>query len=75
MLYARSDSDLATLVERLIEELAVVGSNLNTSRTKILTTENLNEPMFLHIGGYTIEVLHGRQNHTYLGKKLSGDLR
>ena len=31
--------------------------------------------MFLAIGGDRIEVLHGEQNHKYLGKKLSGDLR
>ena len=45
MLYARSDTDLATMVECLVEELAAVGVNLSTSKTKIWTTENLNEPM------------------------------
>jgi len=45
MLYARSDTDLATMVECLVEELAAVGLNLSTSKTKIWTTENLNEPM------------------------------
>ena len=35
MLYARSCSDLATMVECLVEELAAVGLNLNTSKTKI----------------------------------------
>ena len=47
-----------------------VGSNLNTSIPKILTTESLKEPMFLGTGGDKIEVLHGEQSHTYLGKKL-----
>ena len=75
MLYARSDSDLATMVECLVEELPTVGSNLKISKTKILTIKNLNGPMFLDIGGDMIEVLHGGQNHTYIGKKLSGDLR
>ena len=75
MLYARSDTDLASMMECLVEELAAVGLNLNTSKTKILTTESLKEPMFLVIGGDRIEVLHGEQNHKYLGKKLSGDLR
>ena len=32
MLYARSDTDLASMVECLVEELAAVGSNLNTSK-------------------------------------------
>ena len=74
VLYARSDTDLAIMVECLAEELAAVGLNLNTSRTKILTTENLNEPMVLDIGGDMVEVLHGGQNEKYLGKKLSCDL-
>ena len=34
MLYARNDTDLATTVECLVQELAAVGSNLNTSKTK-----------------------------------------
>ena len=55
--------------------LAAVGLNLNTSKTKILTTESLKEPMFLAIGGDRIEVLHGEQNHKYLSKKLCRDLR
>ena len=40
-----------------------------------MTTENLSEPIFLDIGGDMIEVLHGGQNHKYLGKKLYGDFR
>ena len=41
MLYARSDIDLASMVESLVEELAAVGLHLDTSKTKILTTQNL----------------------------------
>ena len=73
MLCARNDTDLASMVECLVAELAAVGLNLNTSKTKILTTESLKAPMFLAIGGDKIELLHGEQNHKYLGKKLSGD--
>ena len=65
MLYARSEIDFATMVECLGEELAAVGLNLNTSKTKILTTENLNAPIFLDIGDDMIEVMHGRQNHNF----------
>ena len=43
MLYAKSDTDLASVVECFAEELAVVGFSLNISKTKILTTENLRE--------------------------------
>ena len=75
MLYARSDTDLASIVESLVEELAAAGLHLKTSKTKILMTQDLKEPMFLDIGGDMIEVLHEEQNQKYLGKKLSGDLR
>ena len=75
MLYARSDIDLASMMECLVEELAAVGLNLNISKTKILTTESLKQQMFSAIGGDRIEMLHGKQNHKYLGKKLSEDLR
>ena len=66
---------LTLQVERLAEELAAVGFNFNTSKTKILTTGNLKKLMFFAIGGDGIEALHGGQNHKYLGKKLSGDFR
>ena len=71
ILYGRCDHDLAIMVDCLVEELAAVGENQDQN----LTTENLNEPMFFDIGGDLIEVLRGRQNQKYLGKKLSGDLR
>jgi len=47
---------------------------LNTSKTKILTTEKF-EGTNIAIGGETIGLLHGGQIHGYWGKKLSGDLR
>ena len=59
MLYAKSDTHFASMVVCLVEELAAFGSNLNTSMTNILTTENLKAPMFLAIGGDRIEVLRG----------------
>ena len=58
MLYARSDTDLASVVASVVEELAAAGLHSNTSKAKILTTQNLKELMFLAIGGDTIEVLH-----------------
>ena len=75
MLYAKSDIDLASMVESLVEESAAVGLHLNTSKTKVLTTQNLKEPVFLAIGGDMIEVLHEGQNHKYFGKNLSDDSR
>ena len=47
------------MVECLVEELAPVGLSLNVSRQKIVTTENLNGPMFLDIGGDMIEFYMG----------------
>ena len=44
----------------------------NTSKTKILTTQNLKAPMFLAIGAERMEMLHGGQKN--VGKHLSGDL-
>ena len=72
---ARCDTDLATMVECLVEELAAVGLSLNVSKTKILTIENLNGPMFLDIGDYIIKFYMGGKIKKYLGKKLFGDLR
>jgi len=48
------------MVEGLVEELAAVGFHLNISKTEILTTENLKEPMFPAIGSDKIEMLHGK---------------
>ena len=73
MLYERSDTGLASMVESLVEELAGGGLILNISNTKTLTTENVKEPMFLVVGGDMIEVLHERQNQTYFGKQLFGE--
>ena len=70
MLYARSDTDLASVVASVVGELAAAGLHSNTSKAKILTTQNLKELMFLAIGGDTIEVLHEGQNHRYFGKKI-----
>ena len=75
MLYARSGTDFAGMVESLVEELADVGLHLNTSKTKMLTTQNLKEQTFFDICGHMIEVLHEAHIHKYLGKKLSDDLR
>ena len=41
MLYERSDTGLASMVESLVEELAGGGLILNISNTKTLTTENV----------------------------------
>ena len=63
------------MVASLVEVLAAPDLHLNTSKTKILTTQHLKEPMYLDIAGDVIEVLHEGHNHKYLGKKLAGDLR
>lgn len=73
MLYERSDTGLASMVESLVEELAGGGLILKISNTKTLTTENVKEPMFLVVGGDMIEVLHERQNQKYFGKQLFGE--
>ena len=41
MLYARTCTDHASMIESLVEEVAAVGLQLNTSNTKKMTTQNL----------------------------------
>ena len=47
MLYARTGTDQASMIESLVEEVAAVGLQLNTSKTKRkLTIQNLKKLMF-----------------------------
>ena len=74
MLYAKSCSELMQMLESLILELGAIGLQLNSRKTKILTTASLASPTFLEIAGSFVEVLWGDRSHSYLGKLLCGDL-
>ena len=56
------DTDRVSAVENLAAELAQGCFRLNTSKTKILTTENLKEPTSLPIGITVREMLHEGKN-------------
>ena len=74
MLYAKSCSELMQMLESLILELGAIGLQLNSRKTKILTTASLANPTFLEVAGSFVEVLWGDRSHSYLGKLLCGDL-
>ena len=74
MLYAKSCSELMQMLESLILELGAIGLQLNSRKTKILTTASLASPTFLEVAGSFVEVLWGDLSHSYLGKLLCGDL-
>ncbi|CAE7931485.1 XI-F, partial [Symbiodinium necroappetens] len=63
------------MLEVLSEELLKVGLQLNPQKTKILTTTELASPMYLDVHGDMISVLHGKDQHPYLGRLLCGHLR
>ena len=44
-------------------------------KTKTLTTKQLTSPTFLDVDGDMIFVLHGKDQHHYLGRVLFGNLR
>lgn len=75
MVYSKSSSELAYMLEVLSEELLKVGLQLNPQKTKILTTTELASPMYLDVHGDMISVLHGKDQHPYLGRLLCGHLR
>jgi len=41
MVFAKSDSELAVMIELLVEELAKIGLHLNGKKTKIMTNEDV----------------------------------
>ena len=57
----------------LIEELNRVGLQLNTTKSKILTSDEEAAPDSVSVGGNSVEVLKGFKTHKYLGRLLSGN--
>ena len=74
MIFAKFAEELAQMAEWLVEALAFIGLQLNTSKTKVLCTLN-NVEDFLDIGGNFVEVSSGNKCQKYLGRHLSGDLK
>ena len=66
MLFATSSKDLIYMLETLIPELAVCGLQLNSAKTKILTTSPLNTSEFVDVCGEMVQVIHAESVHKCL---------
>ena len=75
IIYAKSWEELSVMVELLSEELAAVGLDLNAGKTKFLTTDTLDTPLFIDVADGMVEVLHGDAVHKHLGRHICGDLK
>jgi hypothetical protein len=75
IIYASSCSELCYMLEALVAELEHVGLSLNTSKTKMFTTEALQTPLLVDISSGMVEALSGKDSHKYLGRKVPGELR
>ena len=66
----RVGDDTIRLLEELVTSLGQVGLTLNTSKTKILTTQAQPGSSLQTSGGVTVEVLDSRCAHKWLGCML-----
>ena len=73
MLFATSSKDLIYMLETLIPELAACGLQLNSAKTKILTTSPLNTSEFVDVCGEMVQVIHAESVHKYLGRNLTAN--
>ena len=62
------------MVEMLVQELSLIGWQLSSTKTKVLTTSTLQEASYVKKCGTMIDILHGDMTHKYLGRKFLGDL-
>ena len=70
LVLATSRDDTIRLLEELGTSLGQVGLTLNTSKTKILTTQAQPGSSLQTSGGVTVEILDSRCVHTWLGCML-----
>ena len=70
VLYAKSLEELVFMMESLVHELAQVGLQLSSSKTKIFTTQALTKPLLVEVCGEMVEALTGDQTHKHLGRRL-----
>ena len=74
LVFATSRGDTIRLLEELVTSLAQVGLKLNTSKTKSLTTEAQPGRILRTSSGVTVEILHSRCAHKWLGRMLRANL-
>ena len=72
MLLATSSNDLIYMLETLIPELAACRLQLNSAKTKILTTSPSESSEFVDVCGEMVQVIHAETVHKYLGRNLGG---
>ena len=73
-IFATSLEELVSMVEMLVQELSLIGLQLNGTKTKVLTTSTLQEASYVEICGTMVAILHGDMTHKYLGRKFPGNL-
>ena len=59
MIFATSREELVSMVEMLVQELSLIGLQLNGTKTKVLTTSTLQEASYVEICGTMVAILHG----------------
>ena len=72
MLFAKSVSELENMVELLVVSFGNVGLELNASKSKILTNDNIYFD-FMDIAEHMVEIIQASSSHKYLGRYLSGE--
>jgi len=73
MLFVTSSNELIYMLETLIPELAACGLQLNSAKTKILTTCPSESSEFVAVCGGMVQVIHAESVHKYLGWNLGGN--
>ena len=78
IIYSSSLEELTDMLDLLVEELQKVGLELNSSKSKIFTTDNDSStsvtPILVETSDHFIEVVRNEDKHDYLGIKLPGVL-
>ena len=72
MLFAKSAAELENMVELLVASFGTVGLELNASKSKIITNDNINFD-YMDIAEHMVEIIQARSSHKYLGRYLSGE--
>lgn len=72
MLFGKTLDEITRMVVILIQEFAIVGLELNASKTKIITNA-CPDFDFVDIGGEMVEIIQDYSHHKYLGRYLSGE--
>ena len=72
MLFGKSIDEITRMVEILVEEFAIVGLELNASKTKIITNA-CPDFDFVSISRDMVEIIQEHSHHKYLGRYLSGE--